>query len=351
MTSAESPGRLLDAQRSLYEWLASPPPAAVDIFDQLFRAMEAYSEDPAAPKFVRRSFATLFHPATDARALFELVRRPLFAAPAYQVTAEIVTAVNGMYRRTLEETEISLCEADLPSPSGYMNLDEPIVLTDAAGASAAVRLITWGPQSLEEEGLVLPGMRITTWCLASDLNVVRYGPTWTYPMVMQHSQVVPYGRLMAKYRWEVNVEDLGLKASAGAGPDDFLLWAYILWMFMGTEIVAQEKPDGIRPFERRARRAGSNPAVRVIQLRRMRQGTHEVGHREVDWTCRWVVQEFWRHLESYASQAESHQAKVTGAEKVCAVCGIRVTHVRAHVRGPEGLPLKAVPETVYRVSR
>jgi hypothetical protein len=85
--------------------------------------------------------------------------------------------------------------------------------------------------------------------------------------------------------------------------------------------------------------------------RRVVVGDREESTRDVDWSCRWIVQEFWRHLESYDAIAGPHQAKVTGAEKTCAVCGIRVTHVRTHVRGPEGLPLKSVSEKIYKVSR
>ena len=66
----------------------------------------------------------------------------------------------------------------------------------------------------------------------------------------------------------------------------------------------------------------------------------EVSHRDIDWACRWVVQAHWRHIESY--EGPQHHAKV--ADGMCTVCGARCTHIRAYVKGPDGAPLKAVPE-------
>jgi hypothetical protein len=94
--------------------------------------------------------------------------------------------------------------------------------------------------------------------------------------------------------------------------------------------------------------------VNVVLLRRVRHGDREIGHRDVDWSCRWIVQEHYRHLESYEGRADAHQARVSkgaGAALHCLTCGVPVTRIGPYVKGPAGMPLKAVPETVYRVSR
>lgn len=60
----------------------------------------------------------------------------------------------------------------------------------------------------------------------------------------------------------------------------------------------------------------------------------------------------FRHLEDYSAVAAPHHAvPLDGDRAHCAVCRTRITRVRAYVKGPGGLPLKAVPETVYRVAR
>jgi hypothetical protein len=74
------------------------------------------------------------------------------------------------------------------------------------------------------------------------------------------------------------------------------------------------------------------------------------GHRDVDWSCRWIVQGHDRHLGDYRGAGHAvHHAKPPAPKQPCAACGIKTTHVRAYVKGPEGLPLKSA-DRVFRVA-
>jgi hypothetical protein len=53
----------------------------------------------------------------------------------------------------------------------------------------------------------------------------------------------------------------------------------------------------------------------------------------------------------YEGVADPHHAQVEGPNQPCLICGLPTTQVRSYVKGPDGLPLKAVPETLYRVAR
>jgi hypothetical protein len=78
-----------------------------------------------------------------------------------------------------------------------------------------------------------------------------------------------------------------------------------------------------------------------------------VQHRDVDWSCCWVVGSFWRHIESYDEELfkKGHQAKTDkGISPRCAVCGARVTRVKSHIRGPDWLPLRD-PARLYLLKR
>ena len=347
-----TPGELLDMQRRLYEYLGRPDEETLQFYDNLYDVLSSAYHDPEMAGFARSTWVAWFYPADHGRDIFQLMRSPLYAAPAYQVTPSIVDAVTGMYRKTAAEQPIRFEPGELPSPTGFMWLEKKVTLMDIGGDMQPIQAFSWGPvyvPSSSSESMAGEGIRFTAWCSPEDKGHALKSLPGS-PLLLNSSQVTPFSREMRRIDMQLRDGKL-VKVSKSETPDDLLLWAQVLWLFMRTEIVSLAAGQVQRPFRRRAERAGINTDVKVVLLRRMRQGEHEVTHRTVDWTCQWVVQEFWRHLDSYAGRHESHRAKVAGADKHCEVCGGRVTHVRTHVRGPEGLPLKAVPETVYRVSR
>jgi hypothetical protein len=346
---ATNPGEVLDRQQLLYSALRNPPAGPVKFFNELYAGLEYVARREPGTLWVRASLASMFAPARSGAEFLDIVRKPLYAAPGYQVTADIVSAVTSMYTKTADESGTVVLADEVPAPTGFMWLEEPVVLTDAGGMVLATQALSWGPQSAPWHGGLRDGLRLTSWG-EGPLN--HHWPKQAsdgLPMVLQHSQFVPFGQNLVRAVGQLTTGNLTV--SAGKSPDDLLHWVHTLWMFMGTEIVSSERAEIPRQFRRRAARVAGNDQVNVVLLRRVRRGDREVGHRDIDWACRWVVQAHERHLGSPAEDEQAHHARVAGPGQSCLVCTRRTTHIRAYVKGPDGLPLKAVPETVYRVAR
>lgn len=344
-----APGEVLDRQQALYAALQSRPAGPAKFFDELYAGLEDMARREPGTPWVKASLASMFAPARSGAEFLDIVRKPLYAAPGYQVTADIVSAVTGMYAKTADESGTTVLEEEVPSPAGFMWLEEPVVLTDAGGLTLATRALSWGPQRAPWHGGLRDGFRVTSWGEGPLNHQWPAEASEGLPMVLQHSQFVPFGQNLIR---AVGRLDTGsLTVFAGKTPDDLLHWVHTLWMFMGTEVVASERAEVSRHFRRRSARVVGNDRVNVVLLRRVRRGDHEMGHRDIDWSCRWIVQAHERHLGSPAGGEQPHHARVTGPGQPCLACGRRTTHVRAYVKGPDGMPLKAVPETVYRVAR
>jgi hypothetical protein len=298
----------------------------------------------------------MFVPVRSAAQFIEMVRRPLYQAPTYHVASDIVGVVNDIYLRTISKTA-HLSPGDLPTETGFAWLDTPLVLRDAGGYSVATRALSWGPQYITEdylEGTWPPagsqvgreGVRLTSWGHVDDSDATTVPEmadrlrTWHMPLSVSHSAFVPFDT-------PLQVRDPAADDLTG---DDITRWSHTLWMFLETEIVRVAREQAERPARRRAERLIGGSDLRVVTLRRARTEGAEPGHRDVDWSCRWIVQAHYRHLDEY--RVLHHVAKVSRADKEhCVTCGERVARIRAYVKGHDGLPLKAVPETVYRVAR
>lgn len=63
-------------------------------------------------------------------------------------------------------------------------------------------------------------------------------------------------------------------------------------------------------------------------------------------SCTWLVRRHDRHLE----HQPDHHAVASRPGGPCDVCGTRTARVRAHIKGPEGLPLRA-HDILYRLAR
>lgn len=73
--------------------------------------------------------------------------------------------------------------------------------------------------------------------------------------------------------------------------------------------------------------------VQVIELRRREVVGPSDGHRTVDWSCRWVVNGFWRN--QYHPSTGRHELK----------------WIEPYIKGPADRPLKVPTHTVYTVRR
>jgi len=76
------------------------------------------------------------------------------------------------------------------------------------------------------------------------------------------------------------------------------------------------------------------PTVRVVELRRRETVEREPGaSAAVEWSCRWIVRGHWR--QQWCSASREH----------------RPVWVTAHVKGPDGKPLRPPRATVFEVVR
>jgi hypothetical protein len=354
-----APREVLDAHTTLYERLKYPPRPVVDFYRSFFseRALRSMESNDNGDRDLLARWLQMFAPSHNESDFLDMVRRSLYGAPTYQVSADIVTAVTATYEATAHQT-VNLNAGDVPSLTGFAWLDSPIVLTDAGGYSIATRALSWGPQHIPEDflegdwpppetGSGRDGVRLTSYAHVDDADSTTVPEmadrlrSMGMPLSISHSAFVPFDYPLGRRRIEAD----------DVTADDITRWAHTLWMFMGTEIVATAQPQVERPSRRRAQRVLSTASVNVVTLRRIRHGGVEVDHRDIDWSCRWIVQQHYRHLEDYAGAHPLGAVPLDGDKDHCAVCGRRITRVRAYVKGPDGLPLKPVPETVYRVVR
>lgn len=110
-----------------------------------------------------------------------------------------------------------------------------------------------------------------------------------------------------------------------------------LWLkqtILEEPIVATPKPAG-----KRAGRAGiANSTIRYVRLRKsIRTGKPDAEAKQVNWTCQWRVEGFWRnqYFATKKGTPEEHQ----------------LIWINEFVKGPEGLPLKVKAEKIFRVDR
>lgn len=322
------------------------------IFDFMKSVTDAAYE-VGGEREVNAAMSSLFYPANNEKKMAGLLRRELFMARSYQVTAEMVEAVNATYKKTAAHIG-HLVEEELPSEAGFVWLDIPFTTTDSEGLTLTNRAVSWSPQSLSywhEDGSrsqAYPGVRLTSWYAVADDDSftderVRAGfEELGCPLVLSHTSVLPFGQRFGGHPEE----------NFDMSPDDFAHWMHVLWAFMEMEVVSKHQAPLPRPERRRAQNWRKlPPSVTVITLRRLaaRDDEHVPEHRHVDWSCQWVVQGHHRHIQEY--DGLRHHATPNGEDREhCAICGARITWVKAHLRGPEGKPLRS-PDQLYRLSR
>lgn len=326
----------LDAHAGLHELLLRPPAALVAAWDHYVTAgtevaeekqRDGYAELTPHEASLMRSWNYYTWPARTGLELLRLLAEPLDTAPTYQVTGEIVRAVTGMHQATADGEPV-LRASEMPSPRGFAYLDEAATLADFSGEAIVNRAFSWGPQKFAPgDCQPVKGVRVTTWA-DGDLAAFRNGE-----MGMGSTVFVPYGRPI----------------TAGTS-DDPTRWLHCLWLLMDTEITVTACERADRSSRRRAERAGLRHGDINVVMLPYRHYDGAGGHREVDWSCRWIVQGHDRHLgDCREAGYEAHHAKPSAPKRPCAVCGMKTTRVRSYVKGPEGQPLK-LDAKVFRVA-
>lgn len=336
---------VLDIHRQLREQFQHPSYFLREYIHGFMTSVRDKAFEEGGDKEIIRAFSALFWPANTAEKFCGLIASEMHLARTFQVSAEMTDAISEVYRKSAKNIS-TLQEAELPSEAGFVWFDKPVAVTDINGRSVFHRAVSWSPQLIEDRyhNRTHPGVRITAWYAHDD-----HDSYWTDSLdsmyqkigslIISHSMVLPFG--MRVGGWDGGAVTM----------DDFAAWTHTMWMFMDSEVAATTRPDIQRTFRRRAQRSLKHQDVRVVTLRRTAAGVgpEDGVHRHVDWSCRWLVQGHWRHVGAVLTGA--HHAVPTPDRTHCVTCDQKLTWVRPHLKGPEGKPLHATADTVYRLSR
>lgn len=391
----EAPATLHDDTRALYDNTAWPVTPAGVVVSQHARLHDLMAHPTVAIGSYVRNFAGdtlrkldddtdmasgMWYPfrvwdsVESARYWCGDVAKSLFQARTFQVTAEMSDVVTALYEKSTGLFHLE--EPELPAPHGFLWLDKPRMVIDKRGKWLSERVFTWSLESLQsrvripDEGgdywhrETIPGIRLTSWNFRGDPDEFwSESPDEDKAMfdllgdlILSHTMIVPFGERHSHLSGKVpHPEDM----PGDYKPDSGLAWLHHLWMFMDTEVTALKRETPDRRNLKRARRSLQQGEVNVVTLRRSHSVENEDWDgdpRDIDWSCRWIVQGHDRHLENYSAMGfRKHHALRGGqvnedGDPVCATCRTRITWVHAYVKGPDGLPLKSSKQ-LYRVSR
>lgn len=294
----------------------------------------------------------------EARHWCTAIGRDLLTARTYQVTGEMVDAVNGVYEKTMRKVD-HLEEHELPSPAGFVWLDKPLSHLDRHNAPLTIRAFTWALTSVRHRSRVTgaselsPAIRIGVWSWLSDETAPEFNSGEDKMSASMEDYLSKLGELSLTHVYVMPFGERFPAMASAEVADNTAAWLHILWMFLDAEVAVTRRPPLDRHAVKRARRQRlAQGEVNVVVLRRARHlGTEvEPGHREVDWSCRWLVQGHHRHLDAYEGPRHHGLPSRDAGPLRCLTCGARLAWVHAYLKGPDDKPLKAT-EQVWRLSR
>lgn len=351
-----SPAEVLDRQADLVRRWRHPSADMVAYVQDYAKACDGRGGGSAA---------AMFYPALASQSLREsaawctLVAADLEQAATYQVTGNMVDVLHAVYRKTMTGLE-HLEAAELPSEYGFLWYDVPVAMTDVWGKQVSIRAVSWGAQHMFTPGrdafgrhvsIEGDGARVLLWALHTDPNEYAAEHPWEADralatlgeLQLDHVMTFPFGEKFDLAAYTASEGESERASSA-------LHYVHVTFMLLQSEIAAHHRPQVSHGVRRRVTRSLRSAEVTVVTLRRALQEREDGpgGHRVVDWSCRWLVQGHWRHLEAY--DGEHHRAVAPASAAHCTVCGGRVTWVRPAMKGPSWLPLKQ-PKVVHRLSR
>jgi hypothetical protein len=364
-------GEVLD----FHAWLAKHyRPASPDLAGYLAFIMNKQVRE--APKSASMFWPVDLADGADDQAhgirLGQVIARGLADGHTYQVTE----AMCDVMRDDLSRQALPLDEGELPAAAGFAWLDRPQLIRDDDGVLFPARAISWEKTvAYVKRGTggtaAADAVRAVVWVLGADLLAFGH---WADPAKAAYA-AVRVGRLVPQ---EVILMPFGLASPVNpshTGMLGMLGLLHTLWHYLGMELAASRPVrPGARATQQRAAKSLRHDLVHVITLRRISYiGDAIPGpSRVTDWTCRWWVGEFYRHIDKYedvddAGRRRRHEA--TPAERtgyvaddpdhdICAVCHakgqtVRITLVRSHARGPSDKPFRTLAKerTLSRLSR
>lgn len=310
----------------------------------------SFADDVARNRGLKGA-ASMFYPmhsTRDAEPWVKLIGRGLFTATTYQVTTEMCRVVTQAYRKT-ERTSTRISLDEVPAESGFVWLDEAVILYDRQEKRTGPRAVSWEVTSAEyQNGGILPVIRLITW---ADTRVEDdFSADWE-PGILELSEKM-LGRLQLQHVTLIPL-DYDVKTSPKDSmtlTDDHVAWFHALIIIMSTEMADSRRTGLPRVIRDNVKKYIKDTRVTVVTLRQAPQERpSNSSPRTIEWTHRWLVQGHHRHLESY--EVTPHHAIPGRLDRGhCAICESRITWVRPFVKGPDGAPVKSA-DVVYRLSR
>ena len=241
----------------------------------------------------------------------------------------------------------------LPGVNGFWWFTPPLAVEENAFGQG-IQAVLWGcgGQVPGKEDEAPYGLYLT-FSVYSRIHLkglgVRLAPTilWRWPLGESFEEMLreaerSYREVKFKVTRELETWDKkGLASTLRVieAVSRFFLAANV-WM---EQEILEARPEHIERHERRRyvreHKLSKQPDVRVIALRKRKtEGSEETGSpepcKEVQWTCRWVVDGHWKTQRFGPGRQDK-----------------KTIYVQSFVKGPEGLPLKPKAKKVFAVVR
>lgn len=314
----------------------------------------------------------------EGRQLAQVIARGLGEAETFQVTRGMCEDMRQAWETSEVRTDpLPLSESELPVPAGFCWLDRPWMIREDEGHWLPVRAVSWertvAMAASERRGgasVPMDAVRMCIWLAIED--TVAFGhwedparaaktATWLGQVVLHRVVLMPFD-----FGSHVNRGHTALTGMLGL--------VHILWMYLGMELPRSRPVQAAAPaVRRRVQKSLKHDAVHIITLRKY----DYIGDRParfpkiVNWSCRWWVEKFWRHINSYDDEdadGRRRRHKPVPALRggtvpdddhdICGVCWangqtVRITEVHGFFKGPTDKPLRtpAKDRTLSKLSR
>jgi hypothetical protein len=265
------------------------------------------------------------------------VHRAILTGDTYAITSDIVDVLEQM---SPSLPRFILHEDDLPTPHGFVWLEQSIVVPDVKGRNLVVRAFGWNTADVTftdptspDEGERDRAALMLAWTDPRDPRDHAY-TDWKGTADDPDRSILeaPSGLLsMLCGVWPLNKEWDRDANAAGIGPFWLTFLRFLATPWIATDPYTPERHQGKRAL----RQLEHVPKINVVQLRRRREtpASSEPGTiGNVDWSHRWIVSPHWR--DQWYPSLNCHKPIL----------------IAEYIKGPEHLPL-VVNDRVFSVER
>lgn len=295
-----------------------------------------YAEEVVRQVFVSEGYT----PRTYLDGSGRLMHTDICAGDVYAVTSDIVDVLE---QAAPSMPQFTLQESDLPSRTGFILLERPVLLHDRHGRPLILKAFGWSLAyiaNLREEDIRNftkivghePPSQLIAWLAWTDPRDNRDQLNDMYEEFLRRPDFArPPGDLMSVVGgvWGIGEEVPPL--------GDFVPIALAFLRFIAEPWMDFRAIEPDRPRRKRAARVHRDrtPTLHVVQLRRSgttHQRASELGGSHLDWDHRWLVRTHWRN--QWYPSIQQHRPKL----------------ILEHIKGPEDKPL-IIREKFFSVER